>query len=234
MIKLPFYLILAIFICMITGCAKFYSKYYTDPELYYTEALAKAPFDAVIVTGFPYNKGGWNATLKARVYWGIYLYEQGMVKNIIFSGSAVYSPYVESKIMALYAQALGIPENNIFIETKAEHSTENLYYSYKLAQDKGFKTIALATDVPQSSFIKSVNNKFGLDVQFIPMKYDLLKTIPKIDPEIDEKKAFEQDFVSIIEREKFRTRLQGTRGKKIKKLIKQEKTKQKKSNKKKI
>lgn len=226
--KIFFHLTLAVLLSFLSGCANFYNKYYTDPDLSYKEASTKAPFDAVVIPGYPYNKGGWNATLKGRVYWGIYLYQQGIAKNLIFSGSAVYTPYVESKIMALYAEALGIPGKNIFTETKAEHSTENLYYSYKLAKDKGFKSIALATDVAQSSFIKSVNNKFRLDVQFIPMIYDTLKTINKIDPVIDEEKAFVPDFVSIMERESLNKRLQGTRGKKVKRLLRKEKKDNKK------
>jgi uncharacterized SAM-binding protein YcdF (DUF218 family) len=32
--------------------------------------------------------------------------------------------------------SIGIPRENIFTETKAEHSTENIYYSYKKAQTK--------------------------------------------------------------------------------------------------
>src|ERR1700752_3460859 len=90
-------------------------------------------YDAIIVPGVPFNEPNWDATMQMRVLWSVHLYNQGKTKKIIMSGSSVYSPYVEGKIMKLYAIALGVPEENVLVEDKAEHSTENLWYSYKLA-----------------------------------------------------------------------------------------------------
>ena len=84
--------------------------------------------------------------MRYRVLWSKFLIDKGYANNVIYSGSAVYSPFVESKIMALYGKELGIPEQNIFTEEKAEHSTENLFYSYEIAKQMGFIKIALATD----------------------------------------------------------------------------------------
>jgi uncharacterized SAM-binding protein YcdF (DUF218 family) len=207
----------------LSGCSVYYNKFYTDPDKCYKEAIAKEPFDAAIVPGFPHQKDNWSQVVKGRVYWAVYLYKHGMVKNIIFSGSAVYSPYIESEVMALYARELGIPQECIFTETRAEHSTENLYYSYELAKNKGFKTIALATDPAQSSFLKSYKRKFKLDIEFIPILYDTLKVINKVDPDIEEEKAFVPDFVPLTEREGIIKRLRGTRGHVIKKLIRKNK-----------
>lgn len=64
----------------------------------------------------------------------------------MYSGSSAYSPYYEGEIMALYAIAIGIPKENVFTETRAEHSTENLFYVYLKAKKLGFTHIALATD----------------------------------------------------------------------------------------
>ena len=69
-----------------------------------------------------------------------------MTKNIIFSGGAVYTKYTESAIMKLFAIEMGIPEENIFIEERAEHSTENVFYSYYIAKDLNFKKLAVASD----------------------------------------------------------------------------------------
>jgi uncharacterized SAM-binding protein YcdF (DUF218 family) len=211
-----------------SGCSVFYNKFYTDPDKCYKEALVKKPFDAAIVPGFPHQKDNWSQVVKGRVYWALFLYKHGMVKNIIFSGSAVYSPYIESEVMALYAQELGIPKECIFTEIKAEHSTENLYYSYELAKNKGFKTIVLATDPAQSSFLKSFKRKFKLDLQFIPILYDTLKVMNKTDPDIEEEKAFVPGFIPITEREGIFKRLRGTRGHVIKKMIRKSKKLQRK------
>jgi uncharacterized SAM-binding protein YcdF (DUF218 family) len=219
-----------IIVLSLSACKAYYNAFYTDPEKCYKEALTQKPFDAIIVPGYPHQKGRWSDVVKGRVYWATYLFKKGMTKNIIFSGSAVYSPYLESEIMALYAIRLGIPKENIFIETKAEHSAENLYYSWILGKTKGFQKMALATDPAQSSFLKSFKRKFKLDMEFIPIIYDTLKTIKKIDPEIEDKKAFVENFVPITEREGILKRLRGTRGHVIKKLIRNNKKLKKKNS----
>lgn len=200
-----------IMINFIAGCTLFAPS----PEKQYSIATAQKPYDVIIVPGYPHQDGRWSDLTKARIYWAHYLYSKGIAKNVIFSGSAVYSPYVEAKIMAMYGEALGISKENIFIEPTAEHSTENLYYSYKLAQEKGFTNIALATDPFQNSWLRSFARKQNLRISFIPILFDTLKTIPKTDPVIDEEQAFVEDFVSLTERESFFERWKGTQGKKI-------------------
>ncbi|MEI9910661.1 MAG: hypothetical protein WDO71_13880 [Bacteroidota bacterium] len=68
--------------------------------------------------------------MKARVYWSKYLFDKGIAKISCTQALQLYSPYYEGEIMALYAIAIGIPKEHVFSETKAEHSTENLYYSF--------------------------------------------------------------------------------------------------------
>src|SRR6185369_3322646 len=119
------------------GCA-FSGK--TSKKLF-NEASRKQ-YDIIVVPGVPLENGKWSKTMKGRVYWSKFLYDKGIAKNIMYSGSAVYTPYYEAQVMGLYAVALGIPKENIFTETKAEHSTENIYYSYYKAKQLGFKTIA--------------------------------------------------------------------------------------------
>lgn len=212
-----------LFLLLLNSCSYFYKKYYTNPDQCYVEALPKKPYDALIVTGYPHYKDSMTFVVKDRVYWAFHLYQKGFVKNIIFSGAAVYTPYVEAQVMALYAQQLGIPKQHIWVENQAEHSTENLYYSYRLAEQQGFKTIALATEVAQSSFIKSINDhRFKLQLDFIPIVYDTLATYTKEEPRIDQDAAIQPNFVSLVERENIWKRLRGTRGRKVKQLMKEE------------
>jgi hypothetical protein len=39
-------------------------------------------YDLVVVPGVPLENGKWSRTMKARVYWSKYLYDQGIAKNI--------------------------------------------------------------------------------------------------------------------------------------------------------
>src|SRR5436190_21832411 len=114
--------------------------------LKYFKKAEKQQYEMIAVPGVPFRGSDWDSTMKARVYWSKYLYDRGIAKNIMYSGSAVYTPYYEAKVMALYAIALGIDSVHVFTETKAEHSTENIYYSYKKARKMGFQNIALASD----------------------------------------------------------------------------------------
>jgi len=175
-------------------------------------------YDIIIIPGVPFEEGNWSDIMKIRVYWSKYLYDKGIAKNIMYSGSAVYSPYYEAEIMALYGEALGISKENIFTETKAEHSTENVYYSYKKAKKMGFKKIALATDPFQSKMLRRfIKIIIKGDMDIIPIVYDTLSALtPKMyDPVIDFQKAYKKDFVSITEKEGFWKRLNGTRGNNI-------------------
>ena len=173
-------------------------------------------FDAIIVPGAPFKNNTWDSIVKGRVIWSYVLYKSGIARNVIYSGGAVYSPYYEAKIMGLYAMQLGIPAEHIFYDTLAEHSTENVYYSYELARENGFKSIALATDPLQSSMLKGFTRKrFATPIAHLPFVIDSLKQYNSLSPVIDAAPAFKPYFKSIAERETFWERLKGTRGKYI-------------------
>ncbi|HEY4156336.1 MAG TPA: YdcF family protein, partial [Puia sp.] len=184
----------------------------------YQKALEKKPYDAIIVPGIPFENGKWGRVMKGRIYWSKFLYDHGVTRNIIFSGSAVYSPYVEADIMAAYAVALGIPRDHVFTETRAEHSTENVYYAYRLSQTLGFKKIALASDPSQTRLLRRfTRKKVSAGIDLIPMVEDSLKAMePEMkDPVIDPAPAYRKDFISLQKREGFFKRLRGTLGKNI-------------------
>jgi uncharacterized SAM-binding protein YcdF (DUF218 family) len=179
------------------------------------EESMNTTYDAVVVPGVPFENGQWSRTMKGRVYWSKYLFDKGITKNIIYSGSAVYTPYTEAMIMALYAEELGIPRENIFIENLAEHSTENIYYSYKKARKLGFERIALASDPYQTQMLKKYTlKKVSPDVGFIPIVFDTLLVMESRikEPEIKYQEAFAKDFISLTDRENFLKRFRGTRG----------------------
>ncbi|MCW3093625.1 MAG: YdcF family protein [Ferruginibacter sp.] len=188
------------------------------------ESYRQKIFDVVIVPGVPFRNGTWDKTMKGRVYWAKYLYDQGITKNILFSGSAVYTPYYEAIIMQLYAIELGVPREHIFFETRAEHSTENVYYSYEKARELGFKNMGLAYDPFQSKLLnRFIRKQFNGEVAVLPMVMDTMKALEPImiDPVINAREAYYKDFVSIKKRESFFKRLKGTVGYNIKYRSKQ-------------
>ena len=189
-----------------------------SPLKSYRKALAKGPYDAVIIPGIPYQDENWESNvMKNRVVWSLFLYRKGIARNLIYSGDAVYSPYVEGKIMAIHAIALGIPKEHVFSETRAHHSTENLVYSYRMAKKMGFKKIGIATDPFQSSTLKTYAWDYAIKVAFIPIVYDSIRffttdALFKIDPS----PAFVNPFVPLPQRENIFKRISGTLGLDIK------------------
>jgi hypothetical protein len=199
---------------LITGILIFDSCSFTQNEavVLYKSAESNKPYDVVIVPGVPYEKGKTNAIMKFRVYWSYILFKKGIAKNVIYSGASVYTPYSEGKIMSLFGRAYGIPKGHIFAEIKAEHSTENLYYSYWLARKKGFTKIALASDPAQTAFLKRWAKKKKLQVDFIPMVYDYVNSIPYVDPSIPDTLYVTGNFIPIYDRENALERFRGTLG----------------------
>jgi hypothetical protein len=188
----------------------------------YYEKAKGTTFDIIIVPGMPYENNKWDTIMKGRVYWAKHLYETNITKRIMFSGGAVYTPFYESTIMALYARELGIPDSVIFIEDKAEHSTENIYYGYKKVKKLGFNEIALASDPHQCKKLRKFIASNFKEVVIIPFVKNILGKGFKPNPTIHDSIAFKPDFISIRQRESFHKRRQGTKGKNINKSLYEE------------
>lgn len=173
-------------------------------------------FDVIIVPGVPYQDPAVKFVLKSRILWAKYLFDTQKTKNIIFSGSSVYTPYVEADIMKIYSDSLGIPSANVYRETQAEHSTENIYYSVMMAKKLGFTKIAIATDRYQAMFLNMYLKKNFPEISVIPIDYRKIDMFGDNWPEIDETPAYVENFVSLLERENKATRFKGSMGKNIK------------------
>lgn len=204
---------LTFFVILLQACS-FSDK---ATQQYYEKASVKS-YDMIAVPGVPFTEAGWDSTMKARVYWAKHLFDKGIAKNIMFSGSSVSSPYYEGEIMALYAIALGIPKEHVYSEIKAQHSTENLYYVFLKSKKMGFTRLALATDPYQAKQLRRfARERIGQDVGIIPIVFDTLRKLQPymINPEIDYQKAYDSNYVSLKSRESFWKRLRGTMGKNI-------------------
>jgi uncharacterized SAM-binding protein YcdF (DUF218 family) len=182
------------------------------------QAEATQVYDAGIVPGFPYyaEEARMYMFQRMRLFWAYHLYATGKTKNIIVSGGAVHSPYVEAEIFAIFLQKLGVDPRHIIIENRAEHSTENVFYSLELAHNHGFSKVAVATDPMQHLMLEFLLRKLNLDIDYLPTD---LPTIyfayrKSFDMSIDGTPAFVSNFVPLKERENRRERMRGTRGEK--------------------
>ncbi|MCB0754047.1 MAG: YdcF family protein [Flavobacteriales bacterium] len=175
------------------------------------------PYDAIIVPGYPFRPNGkMNPIYKVRLYWAYHLYKEGKTKKIIVSGSAVHTPYVESKVYALYLIELGIDPDDIIIEDRAEHSLENVFYSMEIAKQHGFEKVAVVSDKAHSFMIKYLAKKFDHEIaaDFIPARWRfvILNYWNKFDLDIDTDKAYQPGFVHISMKKTETQRGLGTSG----------------------
>ncbi|MES2762395.1 MAG: YdcF family protein [Bacteroidota bacterium] len=205
-----FFLLALIFI--VSSCALFQPS---AAKLNKRALKANKQYDAIIVPGVPFIEPKWDATMQMRVLWAIHLYKNGTTKKIIMSGSSVYSPYVEAEIMKLYAIEFGVPAEDIIVEGRAQHSTENVWYSYKLAKSLGYNKIALSTDPFQTRMTYRFGKRRLKDLQYLPVIFDTLKTLPHHVPEITYLPYKIQNFVPITATQSFWYRFKGTMGKHI-------------------
>jgi len=196
---------------LLTGCSLF------QPSMQKTfeSSIENAPYDAIIVPGVPYNGSSWSTTMKMRIHWSKYLYENGITKNIIYSGGAVYTNYYEYKVMKLYGIELGIPDSVIFIDSLAEHSVENVYYGFLESKKYGFSNIALATDIFQAKNVRKFIDKHELPIAILPAVFDSLMTLDRYEPLIKPESTKSVIFISIEDRENLFQRLKGTLGRQI-------------------
>jgi hypothetical protein len=200
-----------LFSFFLSGCALF-----VRPDRLYIRSVKKHPtYDAIIVPGVPFFAPDIDRIMVLRLLWAKHLYDKGMTKNIIMSGSAVYSPYVEAEIMKRLAIGMGIPEEHIFTEERAEHSTENVWYGYKLARSLGFKTVALATDRFQSKLLYRFGRRRTPELGFLPANYDTVGVMNHQIPAIEYKDIEIKPFTPLPDRESKWQRLRGTNGKHI-------------------
>ncbi len=187
----------------------------TSKRLFNKSINKVSKYDAIIVPGIPFYEPKWDKVMLMRVTWAVYLYNTGKTENIIMSGGSIYSPYVEAEIMKLYAIKLGVPEDKIFVEKAAEHSTENVWNSFKMGNKLGFTKIALATDPFQTKMLYRFCKRRIHEIGFLPVIFDTLKTLPHETPEIDYSNYKVENFVSLPERQNWWKRFRGTRGKNI-------------------
>jgi hypothetical protein len=207
------YLIIVFILC---GCG------FSGHPIHTLSDVRQEPMEVIIVPGMPYDSLDEPSLMRRRMHWAKILYDNGATTYFIFSGSSVYTPYKEGLVMKIMADSMGIPSHRTFAETTAEHSTENLYYSWKMAKDMGFTRIGVATDQFQMVMLKKIRKKYCQEVAFIPVGIPAAEFSDKYLPHINAQSAYVENFVSLKERKNFWQRMQGTLGKRIKKEVQAE------------
>jgi hypothetical protein len=163
------------------------------------------PFDAVIVPGCPSAKDGrLTHSQMERAIWASVLFQRGEVKNIIVSGAAVHSPFVEAEALAEALAALEVPEGRIYLEPNALHTDENMSFSIEIAECLGFRSLAVASHQGHVDLACRLSATWGQACVALPADRNAVSTRvrevkPRLDPIRSRREAL---WVPLAERER--------------------------------
>jgi uncharacterized SAM-binding protein YcdF (DUF218 family) len=103
--------------------------------------------DTAIVLGTAVWNGEPSPVLKERINHAVWLYENGYVENIIFTGGRTGSnKLAESEVSRVYAIQQKVDPDDIYIETESKITEQNFKYANKVADKQGFQTFTVVSD----------------------------------------------------------------------------------------
>ena len=136
--------------------------------------------DAAIVLGAKIKGGKPLPVFEERINHGIWLYKNGYVDKLIFTGGInTDSEYSESSTARDFALKDSVPDGDIFIEEHSKTTQENLFYAAQTAKAKGITTVIIVSDpihMKRAMLIAKDNNLTAYSSPTPSTKYITLKT----------------------------------------------------------
>jgi uncharacterized SAM-binding protein YcdF (DUF218 family) len=106
-----------------------------------------------------------------RARYAVELYKSGFADHIIFSSGYTYK-YNDAENMKLFAVSMGVPEKNIILEDKSSSTYENVMFSKKILDQRGWNSILLVSspyNMRRASLIFAKSSA-GVKVSYLPVK----------------------------------------------------------------
>jgi uncharacterized SAM-binding protein YcdF (DUF218 family) len=120
---------------------------------------AATRFDAIIVLGSPADaEGNPTPSQLARVTEAVHEYERGIAPRLILTGGSTFRGFLEARVMARTAEALGVPASSIVQETQARDTIENACYSVRIMKAHHWQSaevVSAASHLPRAGLIFS-------------------------------------------------------------------------------
>lgn len=105
-----------------------------------------APLDVAVVLGCPADDDGQASLCElCRIKSAVRAYREGRVRNLLFSGNAAHSPFVEADVMADLAEQNGVPKDHVLREPRAYTTWQNLRYAKQLLDEKKLQTVLIVS-----------------------------------------------------------------------------------------
>ena len=157
-----------------------YPSYVTLAIWLYGNVDQTAPADAALVLGAAAWHNNPSPVFEERIKHGIWLYENGYVDYIIFTGGkSEGAEYSESFVAREYALARGVPIEAIMIEEQSRTTQENLFYARGLVESNHLSTVILVSDPLHMRRAMRIARDYGFTAYSSPTpttRYESLNT----------------------------------------------------------
>ncbi|HEV8368511.1 MAG TPA: YdcF family protein [Pyrinomonadaceae bacterium] len=131
-------ILLAILLTFVVTAVRIYSYGSTSVDM---------SADAAVVLGAAVWSANVSPVFRERINHAIELYRHGKVRKLIFTGGQGNSNEpTEAAAARAYAQANGIPSQDILVEQKSHTTYENIVYAKQLADSNNIKKVLLVSD----------------------------------------------------------------------------------------
>jgi len=113
----------------------------------YSNVAVDKQADAAVVLGAAVWSQNVSPVFRERINHAVDLYRKGKVRKLIFTGGQGNSNEpTEAAAASSYAQANGIPIQDILVEQKSHTTFENIVYAKQLADANNLRTVLIVSD----------------------------------------------------------------------------------------
>ena len=108
-----------------------------------------AEHHVILVMGCPNNADGSASMCQiARADLAVAFMNAGYGRRFITTGGAVHTPEVEAETLKGLLMERGVPEDAIWLEPRARHTDENIYYSSLIMENRGWPSAIVISNDP--------------------------------------------------------------------------------------
>lgn len=166
------------FLCVLAVCLSFVISGITIWN--YAAIDESRPADAAIILGAAVQDGAPTPVFRERINHSIALYQDGLVKYLIFTGGiGEGDTQSEADIAKAYAIEKGVPAEAIFTESNSHITEENLLNAKVIVEENDLHTVLLVSDPLHMKRAMTMAADFGLKAYSSPTpttRYQSLKS----------------------------------------------------------
>lgn len=146
----------------------------------YASVDEKQSADTAIILGAGTADGEISPVFRERIHHGIWLYQNGYVDTLIFTGGVGGgNARSDAWVAGQYAIERGVPEENILLEEKSTITQENIANAKKIMDEKGYRTAIIVSDPLHMKRAMLMACDYGIEAYSSPTptsRYISLKT----------------------------------------------------------